>query len=122
MQLSQLFANIINNSLKYTERKPVIDITCKVLDAEDFKKHPKLEPEKTYYKMDFSDNGIGFEQQYSEQIFAIFQRLHGKQTYSGTGIGLALCKKIVENHNGIIYGRGEPNKGATFTIILPEHQ
>ena len=122
MQLSQLLANIINNSLKYTENKPVIDITCKKLDAADFKKHPKLNPEKTYYQMDFTDNGIGFEQQYSEQIFAIFQRLHGKQTYSGTGIGLALCKKIVENHNGIIYGKGEPNKGATFTIILPEHQ
>lgn len=122
MQLSQLFANIINNSLKYTENKPVIDITCKKLDAEDFKNHSKLDPEKTHYQMDFTDNGIGFEQQYSEQIFAIFQRLHGKQTYSGTGIGLALCKKIVENHNGIIYGKGEPNKGATFTIILPQQQ
>lgn len=122
LQLSQLFANIINNSLKYTERKPVITISCRTLDAAEMKEYVKLDTNSKYYQIEFSDNGIGFEQQYSEQIFAIFQRLHGKQTYSGTGIGLALCKKIVENHNGIIYGTGEPNKGATFTIILPEHQ
>ena len=67
----------------------------------------------------FSDNGIGFDPQYSERIFAIFQRLHSKQTYSGTGIGLALCRKIVENHGGIIFAKGDPGKGAIFTIILP---
>ena len=122
LQLSQLFANIINNSLKYTERKPVIDITCKSLSEDDLKEYPKLDQGKKYYQIDFMDNGIGFEQQYREQIFAIFQRLHGKQTYSGTGIGLALCKKIVENHHGVIFATGEPNEGATFTIILPERQ
>jgi PAS domain S-box-containing protein len=122
LQLSQLFANIINNSLKYTERKPVIDITCKVLSEDDLKIYPKLNNESKYYQMEFRDNGIGFEQQYAEQIFAIFQRLHGKQTYSGTGIGLALCKKIVENHHGIIFAKSQPNEGATFTIILPEKQ
>ena len=120
LQLSQLFANIINNSLKYTELKPVIDITCKVLTENELRDYPKLQPDKTYFMMEFIDNGIGFEAQYSEQIFAIFQRLHGKQTYSGTGIGLALCTKIVENHHGIIFAKGEPNKGATFTIILPD--
>lgn len=119
LQLSQLFANIINNSLKYTEEKPVIDITCRMLDREDVASYPKLNPDATYYQIDFSDNGIGFDPQYSEQIFAIFQRLHGKQSYSGTGIGLALCKKIVENHKGLIFAKGEPDKGATFTIILP---
>lgn len=122
LQLSQLFSNIINNSLKYTERKPVIDITCEKLSPGAIAAFPKLDPAIPYYKIQFTDNGIGFEPQYSEQIFAIFQRLHGKQTYSGTGIGLALCKKIVENHHGIIYAEGEPDKGATFTIILPGEQ
>lgn len=122
LQLSQLFANIINNSLKYTEQKPVIDISCMSLSDDDLKNYPKLNQEGKYYRMDFKDNGIGFEQQYSEQIFAIFQRLHGKQTYSGTGIGLALCKKIVENHHGVIFATSQPNEGATFTIILPERQ
>lgn len=119
LQLSQLFANIINNSIKYTEKKPVIDITCDKLTDAELEKFPKLNKSRTYYKIQFRDNGIGFEPQYSEQIFAIFQRLHGKQTYSGTGIGLALCKKIVENHHGLIYAEGLPNVGATFTIILP---
>lgn len=122
MQLSQLFANIINNSLKYTVRPPEIDITCDVLSPEEVARFPSLKPGEKYYQMNFSDNGIGFEQQYSEQIFAIFQRLHGKQTYSGTGIGLALCKKIVENHNGVIFAKGNPEVGSTFTIILPEDQ
>ncbi|MEO5906814.1 MAG: ATP-binding protein, partial [Saprospiraceae bacterium] len=119
LQLSQLFSNIINNSLKYTDNKPVIDITCEKLKPEDVDNLPALRKDVPYYKIQFEDNGIGFEPQYSEQIFAIFQRLHGKQTYSGTGIGLALCKKIVENHHGIIYGEGRPGRGATFTIILP---
>ena len=119
LQLSQLFSNIINNSLKYTERKPVITITCDLLTEADVKSYPKLDKNIPYYKIQFTDNGIGFEPQYSEQIFAIFQRLHGKQSYSGTGIGLALCKKIVENHNGIIYAEGQLNEGATFTIIMP---
>ena len=119
LQMSQLFSNIINNSLKYTERNPVINITCKKLTVEELMEFPKLDPSLVYYQLEFIDNGIGFEPQYSEQIFAIFQRLHGKQAYSGTGIGLALCKKIVENHNGIIFAKGELNVGSTFTIILP---
>ncbi len=119
LQLSQLFSNIINNSLKYTEKKPVITITCDTLTAEDVNTYHKLDKNIPYYKIQFQDNGIGFEPQYSEQIFAIFQRLHGKQSYSGTGIGLALCKKIVENHHGIIYAEGRLNEGATFTIIMP---
>ncbi len=119
LQLSQLFSNIINNSLKYTENKPVIDITCDRLLGDELKLYPNLNMNIPYYKIQFKDNGIGFEPQYSEQIFAIFQRLHGKQSYGGTGIGLALCKKIVENHYGIIFAEGEVNSGATFTIILP---
>ena len=70
-------------------------------------------------KITFQDNGIGFEQQYDKVIFSLFQRLHGKQDYAGTGIGLALCKKIVENHGGFIHAISAPGKGATFVVYLP---
>jgi light-regulated signal transduction histidine kinase (bacteriophytochrome) len=66
-----------------------------------------------------SDNGIGFDAKYSEKIFDVFQRLHSRTDYSGTGIGLAIVKKIVDNHNGVIIANGEPNKGATFDIYIP---
>ncbi|HKR05753.1 MAG TPA: ATP-binding protein [Bacteroidia bacterium] len=122
LQLSQLFSNIISNALKYNEKKPVINISLEKLSAEEIKKNLKLSENVSYIKIKFSDNGIGFEPQFSEQIFNIFQRLHGKQTYSGTGIGLAICKKIVENHHGIIYAYSEPNIGATFTVILPSQR
>jgi signal transduction histidine kinase len=72
-----------------------------------------------YCHISISDNGIGFEQQYSEKIFEVFQRLHGRSEYQGTGIGLAIVKKIVENHNGIITAKGEQDKGATFDIYIP---
>ncbi|MDQ3051689.1 MAG: ATP-binding protein [Bacteroidota bacterium] len=119
LQLTQIFSNLISNSLKYTKESPVIRISHDTMTPDDIKKHPMLVDTGKYTKILFSDNGIGFEPQFSEQIFDIFQRLHGRETYSGTGIGLALCKKIAENHHGIIYAEGEPNKGATFTIILP---
>jgi signal transduction histidine kinase len=79
----------------------------------------KLEPEKEYCHIRITDNGIGFEQQYSEKIFEVFQRLHGKEKYSGTGIGLSIVKKIVDNHNGIITAKSELGKGATFDIYIP---
>ena len=72
-----------------------------------------------FLKLEFSDNGIGFENEFAGRIFAIFQRLHGRSEYEGSGIGLAICKKIVEHHGGVIYASGIPDEGATFTIILP---
>jgi signal transduction histidine kinase len=74
---------------------------------------------KRYCHIRFSDNGIGFDQKYSKKIFDVFQRLHAKNDYSGTGIGLAIVKKIVENHNGMITASGVPGLGATFDIYLP---
>ena len=75
--------------------------------------------EISYWKITFSDNGIGFEQQYADRIFELFQRLHSRFEYEGTGIGLAICKKIVQNHKGFIYADGKPGLGASFVIYLP---
>jgi PAS domain S-box-containing protein len=119
MQMSQLFHNLFSNSLKYSDKKPVIKITSVIMDDQEVINNPLLNKENKYAKITFADNGIGFEPQFNEKIFTIFQRLHGQQAYSGTGIGLALCRKIVENHHGAISARGEPGKGATFTICLP---
>jgi len=119
LQLFQLFSNLISNSLKYNDKHPVVNITFEKPSASEVQKYSKLNPDFSYIKFVFSDNGIGFEQEYSERIFNVFQRLHGKQTYSGTGIGLAICKKIVENHEGFIFSTAKPNEGASFTVILP---
>lgn len=78
-----------------------------------------LSPEKKYCHLSVSDNGIGFDPQYKDRIFEVFQRLHGREEYKGTGIGLAIVKKIVENHRGIIIAQGEENNGATFDIYFP---
>ncbi|MGC4039264.1 MAG: CHASE3 domain-containing protein [Flavobacterium sp.] len=120
-QIQQLFINLINNSLKYSkiDVNPEIKISCKKVNAADEEQIPKSNKEK-FYKITFKDNGIGFEQEYAEKIFVLFNRLHNKNEYEGTGIGLAICKKIVENHKGFIAATGKPNVGATFTIYLPE--
>lgn len=119
-QMQQLFTNLINNSIKYSKEKsaPVIQIKINQTTAD---KEPALgfQSKDKYYKITFEDNGIGFEQEYAEKIFALFSRLHGKTEYAGTGIGLAICKKIVENHKGFIFAEGKPDIGATFTIYLP---
>ena len=119
-QIQQLFVNLLGNAIKYKAegRTPKIVITHKVVDAED--EENIVKPKKTFYhKITFTDNGIGFEEQYAEQIFTLFSRLHNKDEYSGTGIGLSICKKIVENHSGYITASGQPGKGAVFTVYLP---
>jgi len=110
----QLFYNLINNSLKFTKpnETSVVFIESKVI----------LYSGEEAAKIVVKDNGIGFEPQYNERIFNTFTRLHSKDQYEGTGLGLALCKKIVQRHGGTIHASGELNKGATFTIILPFKQ
>jgi len=117
-QFRQLFQNLISNSLKFVrdDVQPHVSITYRYLPPDDV---PQLEGAMRYLKLEFTDNGIGFEEEYAGKIFAIFQRLHGRSEYEGTGIGLAICKKIVEHHGGIIYAHAKPNEGATFTMILP---
>jgi signal transduction histidine kinase len=111
IQMNQLFYNLINNALKFSsaEKQPNIDISFKELSVREF-------------EIIVKDNGIGFEQDYALQIFNMFQRLNSSVQYSGTGIGLALCKKITENHKGSITAESEINKGTAFTIRLPYRQ
>jgi signal transduction histidine kinase len=78
-----------------------------------------LWPSEQYLQMQFKDNGIGFEQQYGERIFNLFDRLHGRSAYEGTGVGLAVCRKIAENHGGTIKARSALGKGAEFTLVIP---
>ena len=119
-QFRQLMHNLIGNSLKFSnsEHPPHIKITSETAKGIKFN-NEKLLPQNKYCHITVSDNGIGFEQQYNEKIFEVFQRLHGKEQYNGTGIGLSIVKKIVENHNGIITANGNPDKGATFEIYIP---
>ena len=117
VQLHQLFSNLIGNSIKFSTEKPVIEISSERISQTEIQKYHQLVGDREYYKITFKDNGIGFEPQYADKIFKLFQRLNGTQY--GTGIGLALCKKIVENHNGHITVTSEPNAGTTFTIFLP---
>ncbi|WP_445454532.1 PAS domain S-box protein [Flavobacterium sp. 25HG05S-40] len=119
-QFHQLLFNLVSNSLKFSKENesPVIKIKYEIKKGSDLHCE-KLIPELDYCHITFSDNGIGFDQQYSEKIFEVFQRLHGKELYQGTGIGLAIVKKIMDNHNGVIAAKGELGKGATFTIIFP---
>lgn len=122
LQIQQLFTNLIGNSLKFSEKQPVITITGAALPASELASYPELQDDIDYVKLEFTDNGIGFEQKFAEKIFTIFQRLNEGRLYAGTGIGLALCKKIVENHHGVIRAEGHLNEGATFTVILPADQ
>ena len=118
-QIQQLFINLIGNSLKYSkaETAPIIKINVSIITHNEEDLLPNTNSK--YYKITIEDNGIGFEQEYAKKIFILFNRLHNKNEYEGTGIGLAICKKIVENHKGFIVAKGIPDEGATFIIYLP---
>lgn len=120
-QIRQLFQNLISNSLKFVRggQKPVIKISHRSLSAKSVAHH-NLRPASRYLELTFADNGIGFEKESEEKIFAVFHRLHHKHEYEGTGIGLAICRKIVKSNGGVILASGNPSHGAVFTIILPQ--
>ena len=120
-QFRQLLHNLISNSLKFSipGQSPHIQINSEMVTDNMPFSNDLLSPHKTYCHISVSDNGIGFEKEYSKKIFELFQRLHGRAAYSGTGIGLAIVKKIVENHHGYILANAETSKGATFDIYIP---
>jgi len=123
-QMNQLFNNLIANALKFSKQDipPVIDITTGILSEVQLNQYPNLKKEKEYVKLIVRDNGIGFNQQYAEQVFTIFQRLNARTEFAGTGIGLAMCRKIALNHNGEIYVEAKEKEGAVFHVILPVKQ
>lgn len=118
-QIHQLFANLIGNSIKYKkpDEDPTITITYELVKTKE--DNILDESHSQFHKIVFKDNGIGFEQEHAEKIFLLFNRLHGKAEYPGTGVGLAICKKIISNHNGYIKAIGTPNEGARIIIYIP---
>lgn len=123
-QMGQLFYDIIHNSLKFTKEDvaPIIEIASRKLTKNDLKSYSNLDNKLLYYEITFKDNGIGFDQKYAEQIFTMFQRLSSGGEYPGTGIGLAICKKVVYTYHGEIFAEGLEEKGAVLHVLLPVAQ
>ena len=121
-QLGQLFQNLLSNALKFRRAgsTPVIQISCQTISASQLPTtvKPALDT-ATYYRIDVADNGIGFDEKFRDRIFQVFQRLHGKSEFAGTGVGLAICEKVAVNHGGGITAHSQPGQGATFSVFLP---
>lgn len=132
LHMNQLFYNLISNALKFSKKDvtPIITIVSKIVSKAEILQNVALKnsvnindtEEQSYVQIIFKDNGIGFNQQYANQIFTIFQRLHSQEEFIGTGIGLALAKEIIDNHQGELYAESQENLGAEFHIILPIKQ
>ncbi|AUD07099.1 histidine kinase [Spirosoma pollinicola] len=120
-QIDHLFNNLISNALKFIRPgvQPLLRIDVQTVTGENY---IGLVPERQYVEITIEDNGIGFDEKYVDHIFKVFQRLHGKSAFAGTGIGLAICKRVVMYHHGYITARSQPNKGTTFVVVLPESQ
>jgi two-component system CheB/CheR fusion protein len=121
LQMNQLFFNLIGNALKFTKRgiAPFIKIKAELLPEQCKQRFPELSTSEAYTMISVQDNGIGFDPSFASKIFTVFQRLNDRSSYGGYGIGLALCKKVVQLHGGVIFAEAELNRGATFTVILP---
>ncbi|NEU70133.1 PAS domain S-box protein [Spirosoma agri] len=122
LQLNQLVQNLLSNALKFrrTDRNPHIQINATDVLASELP--PAVKPARqadAYYRIDVTDNGIGFEEKYLDRIFQVFQRLHGRNEFAGTGVGLAICQKVVTNHGGAITASSRPGQGTTFSVYLP---
>jgi two-component system, NtrC family, sensor kinase len=113
-QMYQLLQNLLSNALKFRRPEAALQISVRADDVEG--------SEGRMCRLTVEDNGIGFEQKYAERIFSVFRRLHGRNEYEGTGMGLAICRKIVDQHNGTIEAQGEAGRGARFIVTLPYQQ
>lgn len=126
LQMNQLFYNLLTNAIKFHHDTipPRITITSRMLNADEIKKYGSLllKVDIPHVEIQIADNGIGFEQEFGEQIFQIFERLHTSDKFEGTGVGLALCKQVIENHYGYLFAKSSENEGATFFVILPTQQ
>lgn len=121
LHFRQVMHNLISNSLKFSKQddKACISISCSTSEGSEYDIEG-INPAMKYTRIKYHDNGIGFDPLYNEKIFGLFQRLHSKEKFKGTGIGLAIVKKIVENHNGIVTAEGKPGEGAEFNIFIPQ--
>jgi len=122
LQLGQLFQNLLSNALKFRRSDVNARVRVTVQQVPTLDLPPTVKPTRAaaaYYRIDISDNGIGFDEKYVDRIFQVFQRLHGKNQYTGTGIGLAICEKVAANHGGAITAASQPGHGATFSVYLP---
>jgi signal transduction histidine kinase len=122
--MQQLFYNLLSNAIKFRKKSilPIVQISSEIMKPSEFLTHAGHVNGSTYYKIIVSDNGIGFDDKHSQDIFKVFKRLHSYQQYEGTGVGLAICKKIIEKHGGFIRAESIPDKGSSFIMGLPEKQ
>ncbi|RYF51218.1 MAG: hypothetical protein EOO39_43450 [Cytophagaceae bacterium] len=120
VQLRQLFHNLLGNALKFQPpgQQPMIAVTCQLANPADLP--ADLPNKRSYWQIDVRDNGIGFHQQYTDRIFEVFQRLHGKNKFAGTGVGLAVCRRVAQTHGGAICATSMLGEGATFSVFLPK--
>jgi signal transduction histidine kinase len=121
----QLFYNLISNAIKFRKKTvdPIVHINAEKATAADFNFPVKKgESKNNFYKISVADNGIGFDPKYTDEIFVVFKRLHSYHEFEGTGVGLSICKKIIEKHHGFITAESKPDEGSTFVIGLPEKQ
>ena len=121
-QIQQVINNLISNALKYSKEDvpPVIYLQYDVVNGRKVD-HPIAikDLDTQFHLIQVNDNGIGFDQSEAEKIFKMFQRLHGKMEYEGTGIGLAIVKKVIENHRGYVWAESKPGEGSSFKVLLP---
>jgi signal transduction histidine kinase len=121
LQMRQLLQNLIGNALKFhkPDEPPLVRVWC---EREASGVDDKESARGNLCRIHVSDNGIGFDEKYLDRIFTVFQRLHGRHAYEGTGVGLAVCRRIAERHGGSITARSEPGRGSTFVVTLPASQ
>ncbi len=121
--MKQLFTNVISNAVKFRKSEGLsrLEIHAELATDQELQAH-ELDATRKYTKIVFKDNGIGFEEEYAERIFQVFQRLHGKSEYPGSGIGLAICRKIMDYHKGVIYASSRVDEGSSFVVLIPTRQ